>query len=435
MRRLFSRIVFTTLAAAALACGHSAKAPSGPETPAVALDAALGNTFVKANASGSMVARIGLSARKRSSTARPPVNLALLVDTSGSMEGKAIADARAASLALVASLAPEDRIAVIVFDSKAEVLLPSTRLDDADAKDLKKKIGAMKATGTTDMAAGLQMAITEVTKNLQHDGVNRVVLVGDGVPNDDRQILPLVAQASAQGISVTALGLGNDYDETLMGRIAQQSGGRFFYVEDSAKVASFFSEEVTRLHKVVARHAVLELRPGPGVSVTGVVGRSFNGADRGVSIPLGDLSLGEQAEVVVELAAPPAKSGANVEVLDAVLRYEDGVGGAQHEERVFVGAKSTEDAASIAQGHVKTVEDAFARAKDAAATLERIELDRNMQNAKSRNLPMPSPATAPPLNRRPSGAPPKAAALDEKVMSPEEQRQAHDKAIRNFQTY
>ena len=104
-------------------------------------------------------------------------------------------------------------------------------------------------------------------------------------------------------------------------------------------------------------------------------------------VPLGDLSLGEQAEVVVELAAPAAKNGANVEVLDAVLRYEDGVGGAQHEERVFVGARSTEDASSIAQGHVKTVEDAFARAKDAAATLEKIENDRNMQNAKSRNLP------------------------------------------------
>ncbi len=434
MRRLFNRVVLTAVAAIFLACGHSARVPTGPETSAVVLDAALGNKFVKANASGAMVARIGLAARKRSTMARPPVNLALLVDTSGSMEGEAIADARAASLALVQSLSPQDRIAVVVFDSKAELLLPSTRLDDADAADLKKKIAAMKATGTTDMAAGLRMAITEVTKNLQHDGVNRIVLVGDGVPNDDRQILPLVAQASAKGISITALGLGNDYDETLMGRIAQQSGGRFFYVEDSAKVASFFSEEVTRLHKVVARHAVLELHPGPGVSVTGVVGRTFSGADRGVSIPLGDLSLGEQAEVVVELAAPAAKNGANVEVLDAVLRYEDGVGGAQHEERVFIGAKSTEDAASIAQGHVKTVEDALARAKDAAATLEKIESDRNMQNAKSRSIPMPSPASA--VRRpAPAGGPPKAAAADEKQMSPEEQRQAHDRAIRNFQAY
>jgi len=434
--RVAGLVAVTGLAAATLACGHgSSKTPSGPETPAVTVDAALGNKLVKANASGAMVARIGLAARTRSATKRPPVNLALLVDTSGSMEGKAIADARAASLALIGSLAPEDRIAVVVFDSKAETLLPSTRLDDADAKDLRKKIESMKATGTTDMADGLRMAIHEVIAHLDREGVNRVVLVGDGVPNEDREILPLVAQAAAQGVSVTALGLGDDYDETLMGRIAQQSGGRFFYVQDSSKVASFFSEEVTRLHKVVARHAVLEVRPGPGVTVTGVVGRQFSSLDRGVSVALGDLSLGEQAEVVVELASSPAKQGANVEVLDAVLRYEDGVGGAEHEERVFVGAKSTDDVAAIAEGHVKSVEDAFARAKDAAATLQKIEIQRSHQNA-NQNRPMPAPpaaampgAASPTAPKRPS------AASDDKMLSPVQMREEHDRAMRNFQTY
>lgn len=439
MLRKTGWVVFTALSSMYLACGHTgSKLPAGPEAPAVVLDAALGNKFVKAGSSGTMVARIGLSARARSSTARPPVNLGLLVDTSGSMEGKAIADARAASLALLRSLTPEDRISVVVFDSKAEVLLPTTRLAEADRGELEKKLQGMKATGTTDMAAGLALSIAEVTKNLQREGVNRVVLVGDGVPNDDRQILPLVARAVAQGISVTALGLGNDYDETLMGRIAQQSGGRFFYVEDSTKVASFFAEEVTRLHKVVARHAVLELRPGPGVTVTGVVGRSFAGlsVDRGAAVQLGDLSLGEQAEVVVELASSAPRDGANVEVLDAVLRYEDGVGGAEHEERVFVGAKSTQDAAVIAQGHVKVVEDAFARAKDAAATLERIENDRNMQNAKNR-APAPSPAfpAAPAPRRGPATTMKTGAPADERAVTPEEQRRQHDAAIRNFQAY
>lgn len=429
MVRKCALLVFCAVSAVFLACSHhSAKMPAGSEVPAVALDASLDNKFVKANASGAMVARIGLSARKRSATARPPVNLVLLVDTSGSMEGKAITDARAASLALVNSLAPEDRLAVVVFDSKAELLLSSTKMSDADSGELKKKIAAMKATGTTDMASGLRMALEEVNKNLQSDGVNRIVLVGDGVPNDDRQISSLVAGAAQHGVSITALGLGNDYDETLMGRIAMQSGGRFFYVEDSAKVASFFAEEVTRLHKVVARHATLELRPGPGVTVTSVVGRTFQGLDRGVSIPLGDLSLGEQAEVVVELASNASKDGANVEVLDAVLKYEDGAGGAQREERVFVGARSTVDTNAIAEGHVKTVEEAFARAKDAAATLQKIEEQRLLENAANRGkAPKPSPP------KRSS-----AASTDEPAAAtptPEQQRVRHDQAMRNFQAY
>ncbi len=425
-----------------LACSRG-KTPAGVAASPVTLDAALGNKFVKSGASQAMVARIGLSAKKRSATQRPPVNLALLVDTSGSMEGKAIADARAASLALVDSLSRDDRLAVIVFDSKAEVLLPSTRLDDADAKELRAKISAMKAYGTTDMAAGLRLAIDEVTKNLQADGVNRVVLVGDGVPNDDRQILPLVAQATAKGVSVTALGLGNDYDETLMGRIAQQSGGRFFYVEDSSKVASFFAEEVTRLHKVVARNAVLELHPGPGVAVSQVVGRPAEVNDRTVSVRLGDLSLGEQQEIVVEIAASASKEGANVEVLDAVLRFEEGVGGAQHEERIFLGAKSTLDTKTLADGKNKDVEDAVLRANDAAATLMKIENERNIQNR--RNQPVrPSPKSAG-LGGAPAesfdgdfaAATPGAAtpAAKAPAPSPEEQRKQHDRAMRNFQAF
>lgn len=79
--------------------------------------------------------------------------------------------------------------------------------------------------------------------------------------------------ATSRGISITTMGLGNDYDETLMGRIAQQSGGKLSYVEDSAKVVSFFKEEITRLHRVVARGAYAELRPGPGVAIKSVIGR------------------------------------------------------------------------------------------------------------------------------------------------------------------
>jgi Ca-activated chloride channel family protein len=370
-------------------------APASP----IALDAKLSNRFVQAGGSRTLTARVGLSAKRRSATMRPPVNLALLVDTSGSMEGRAIDDARAASLALLASLAPEDRLAVVVFHSKAEVLLPSTRVGEANMKELRAKIAAMKADGTTDMADGLKLAQAEVERNLDREGVNRIVLLGDGVPNDDTQVLAYVANAAAHGISVTALGLGNDYDETLMGRIAQTSGGRFHYVADSTKVQSFFAEEVVRLHKVVARNAYVELKPGPGVTVRGVIGRPGNSSGRSYVVNLGDISLGDEQELVVDLVAANAKDGAPVEVLDAVLHFQDGVGGAMREERVFVGAHATNAEAKLAEGRDKSVEDAAARARDAAATLERIQKQRESDRAKQApprpgRAPTPSPAAA-----------------------------------------
>lgn len=428
LRRIGWAVALAVVAAVCLACAHVRSQAPRVETSPVSIGGALGNSFVKAGASQELVARILVTSAPRASNARPPVNLVLLVDTSGSMEGRAIADARAASLALLDTLSPQDRLAVVVFDSKAEILLPSTKLADADVKDLRRRIGAMKARGTTDMAAGLRLALTEAEKTLERDGVNRIVLLGDGVPNDAASIASLVGEAAAQGISITTMGLGNDYDETLMGRIAQQSGGKFSYVEDSTKVASFFKEEVVRLHRVVARGAAIELRPGPGVTIRNVVGRQVaaGGADRSIIVNLGDLTYGEENEIVVELAANPTKDGSTVEALDAVVRWQDGVGGPSREERVFFGAKATTDEARIASGKDQSVADAAARAKDAAATLLKIEQQRNLDRARSGNLngiPMPAPA-APAVALPP---PPK--------QSADETRRVHEKAMQNFQAH
>src|SRR6185436_1956823 len=98
-------------------------------------------------------------------------------------------------------------------------------------------------------------------------------------------------QAAASGISITTMGLGNDYDETLMGRIALGTGGKFSYVDDSSKVTSFFKEEVVRLQHVVAKNASVELKAGPGVTIKSVIGRTFSRTDgHAVRVQLGDLS-------------------------------------------------------------------------------------------------------------------------------------------------
>lgn len=423
-RKTWWAATLAVIAPICFSCTRTPQAPNSEPSP-VSVKAALGTSLVKSGASQSVFARIEVGAAPRPAHGRPPVNLVLLVDTSGSMEGKAIEDARAASLALLDTMSPRDHFAVVAFDSKADVLLPSTRIDDADLKELRTKIGAMKAQGTTDMVAGLRKALDQAEAAMEKEGVNRIVLLGDGVPNDDAQIDSLVRQATAHGISITTMGLGNDYDETLMGRIAQQSGGKFSYVEDSAKVSSFFEEEVTRLHKVVARGAYVELRPGPGVTIKSVIGRHFAHSDaHAVNVPLGDLTFGETNEIVVELATNAPKEGATVEALDAVVHWTEQSGGVAREERAFLGAKATKDDAKIGESKSKDVADAVERAKDAAATLKKIEEERVLDNMKQRangNAPMPAPVT------NAGAAPPK--------QSADERRREHRDAMQNFQAH
>ena len=112
---------------------------------AVTAQGTLNNRFVSADKPSSIVARLLIEAKAVERATRPPVNLALVVDTSGLMEGRAIEDARSASKALLSALRPRDRIAVVVFGSTTDVLLPSTLLEDADVAKLRGRLDAMKA--------------------------------------------------------------------------------------------------------------------------------------------------------------------------------------------------------------------------------------------------------------------------------------------------
>ena len=411
-----------------------------PPADARAITAAgmLSNRFVAADKASPIVAQLVIEAKANERTTRPNVNLALVVDTSGSMEGRAIEDARAAAKALLGSLRPKDRLAVVAFGSTTEVILPSTPLDEADLGKLRARIDAMRAFGTTDMAGGLRAGTHEVEEHFVADGVNRVILLGDGDPNDETPVKGLAANAGARGISITALGLGPDYNETLMGAVAQLSGGRFHYVADSTKVAAFFDAEVVRLNRTYAKNAVVQLVPGPGVRVTRIVGP---GGDNGLSIPIGDISLGERREIIIKLDAPAHRAGAAVELLDAVLRFDDVAAGTPVERRVFYGAHAAADPGELASGRDEAVERATARAEAAAATLEAIEaarrgaLDKARATLKSAQkgafhfgddqletaLPSiaPAPATAPAPLKKDSEA----------------VRRAHDQALEVFQAH
>src|SRR4051812_35090373 len=113
MKRI-ALLVVLLASIASLGCGAAAT----PRPHAVTMEGALGNKYVRAGVPGPVIARLVVAARVADATEKPPVNLALVIDTSGSMEGKPIADARAASAALIAQLTRKDRLAVVLFSSR-----------------------------------------------------------------------------------------------------------------------------------------------------------------------------------------------------------------------------------------------------------------------------------------------------------------------------
>lgn len=234
----------------------------------------------------------------------------------------------------------------------------------------------MRAEGTTAMTDGLRLAIQEVRTLFDPTRVNRVVLVSDGVPNDPSQLRTLAQQAQAGGISISAMGLGVDYDEILMGDLAQTAGGRFKYIDDSSKIASYLGDELTRMSRVSARNATLVISPGPGVTIDSVIGLQMTPLGNGsVQVYLGDVSLGSRRDVFIKLRAHGRRDGAPVELADTTLRWI-GSDNTTHDDHFFFGAHATVDDDAIAKNRDDGVERAAKEAQQAADAIEAIRRAR-----------------------------------------------------------
>jgi Ca-activated chloride channel family protein len=177
-----------------------------------------------------MAVRIKVMAGTPPSRGHGPVNLALVLDTSGSMEGEAIASTRAAAQALIDRMADGDRVSIVVFHSIGEVLVKSTRLDGKSRAQIAAKLGKLEARGTTDLASGWGLGLAELSAGRTEKTLNRLVLVTDGIPNDVSMIPSLVAQTRSHQVPITTLCLDVECEATLLGDIAVQTGGKYKYL-------------------------------------------------------------------------------------------------------------------------------------------------------------------------------------------------------------
>ena len=356
----------------------AACAGNAPPRPAATADPALVVLGVEPTASrvlaettAALAVRIRIAAARRPEGARPPLNLTLVIDTSGSMDGDAIASARAAASSLIGRLAPGDRIAVVTFASTAEVLVPSTEVALASRAAALGAIARIEARGTTDLATGLARGLEQARAGRRPGTIDRVVLLGDGVPNDPAPIPQLVATAQAEHLPIATLGLGLEFDEELLGAIALQTGGRYHYAGDPDEVAGVFADELFEMREVVGKNLALSLTAGPGVTLDPMPG--FAPVGGGLYASLGDLAAGDVLDVIVPVRIAGHRAGATVELVDARLSFDDATrGGGPLTRAAFASVKADADADAVAASVVVDAARAEARTVAAAAILDAI---------------------------------------------------------------
>jgi Ca-activated chloride channel family protein len=268
---------------------------------------------------------VTLEAEKLERAKRDPINLALVLDRSGSMSARRKLEyAKAAAHIVIDQLADTDRVTLIGFDSVSTVLVPSAPVRDRAA--LHAAIEALTPGGSTNVSAGLLDGIAEVQRHFVREHVNRVMLMTDGLSNfgetAPEAFARIATQAARAGISISTMGLGAEFSEDVMVAIAEHSGGRYYYIEDPAQMASIYRGEVQGMQHVVARDLKISLEARGGAVVEQVLGYRGSAVAPGGALALGDLYSGQTRKLVVRLRSPrtPAPEAS---LLNVRLTYQD----------------------------------------------------------------------------------------------------------------
>ena len=257
---------------------------------------------------------------------RPPVNLALVIDRSGSMAGAKLEKAREAALEALSQLAPDDLLSLVVYDSEVQTLIPARRVGDGRA--IERAIRSICAGGNTALFGGVSQGASEVRRHLENRRyVHRVILLSDGLanvgPSSPEELGRLGAALRKEGISVTTIGLGLGFNEDLMTRLAERSDGNTYFVESSDDLPRIFSSELGDVLNVVARRVVIEIEFPEGVRPVGFIGREGSIRGRKAEITLNQLYGGQEKYALIEVEVDPSASGAEREIARARVSYED----------------------------------------------------------------------------------------------------------------
>lgn len=306
----------------------SAKAPVAPAAVAetVALRVELDRSVLSADASETAIVKVSLRGCLPPIAARrAPVNLALVIDKSGSMSGERIERARQAALEAVRRLGADDMVSLVAFDSGVRTLIPAQRVGDGAA--IADAIEGIMASGGTNLHGGVVAGAEELRRHIEEGYTHRVILLSDGQANVGPQTPEALGSLGARlvrdGISVTTIGLGLDFNEDLMTRLARRSDGNTYFVENSRDLGRIFKEELGDVLSIVARRITVEVDFPAGVRPVRLVGREGRIEDGRAFFELNQLYGGQEKFALVEVEVTPAKARDSREIARAHVRYEN----------------------------------------------------------------------------------------------------------------
>jgi len=312
---------------------------------------------------------------------RPPVNLAIVLDRSGSMSGAKLGVAKAAVEEAIGRLRPEDRFSVVVYDDIVDVVCASTAASPEARRGAIARLRDIDARGSTNLGEGWLRGCEQVAAYLSNEGVNRCLLLTDGLANvgitDPDELTQHARELRARGVSTTTFGVGNDFDETLLQALADAGGGHFYYIADAPQIRDAITSEVGETLETVARDVALEITARDTLRIDAISPYRLTTSGNRTTVALGDMVSEQVVEVVLRLSFPYGEIGHDTGAIVGVTD-RDGVfvSGATAREPVRVTWTYADDRSNDTQPRDRDVDRAVARLFAARARQEAVRLNR-----------------------------------------------------------
>jgi Ca-activated chloride channel homolog len=245
----------------------------------------------------------------------PPLNLCLVFDRSTSMAGARLDTARRSAENIISQLRPQDRIIVTTFSDRAEVLIPAE--PPLALPEARRRLYTIQPSGGTEIYQGLSAGMSQLQQARRPNSVDHLILLTDGrTYGDEGPSLQLAEDAAREGVEITAMGIGEDWNDAFLDTLATKTGGQAVYIDRLETLGPFLQQKFLGLGQIIADQVTVEVETASGVTLQSAfrVHPAPMPIQEMKRMRLGSLFAGNTLSTLLEFLIPPIPTVASYEI-------------------------------------------------------------------------------------------------------------------------